>query len=415
MGLAGQKNKQRIGLDPQNKTWKNDQSKFGFKMLQKMGWSEGKGLGANEDGLTEHVKVRLKEDNLGVGADRRTIDNWLDNNSAFDALLKGLNGSGDDGTPEPAAVEKEKPEVLETTSHAKPAHGRLYHRKKFLRNKLVSNYDSKDLNMILGVKADQDVPSDSGTPSTESSDDGDALKQQETPRLKVAAINVHDYFAQRMAAMGLAAGEVNNKDKDAEEDDRPSFGGLGLGAGMGTETSTTPGIGLRTFVKSTGETSVTMALSQNVATSGGTTEVAATVEEPSKKKKKSKGKDESTDSTSSDQKVKVKKSKKDKREKKDKDLKDANTSKGNKRKHAENDSDQAPVTKKSKSSAKSTSDADKSLTTKKSKKDKKSKTESLTPPISPDKTKSKKGKTVKDTEKKKKSKRKEKENCVADR
>ncbi|TPX59494.1 hypothetical protein SpCBS45565_g07727 [Spizellomyces sp. 'palustris'] len=412
MGLAGQKNKQRIGLDPQNKTWKNDQSKFGFKMLQKMGWSEGKGLGANEDGLREHVKVRLKEDNLGVGADRRSIDNWLDNNSAFDALLKGLNGSGDDSTPEPAAVEKEKPEVLETKLDARPAHGRLYHRKKFLRNKLVSNYDSKDLNMILGVKADQDVPSDSGTPTTESSDDGDAVKQQETPLLKIAATNVHDYFAQRMAAMGLAAGKVNNKDKDLEEDDRPSFGGLGLGAGIGTETSTTSGFGLRSFVKSTGETSVTMALGQNVATSSGTTDFASTVEEPSKKKKKSKGKEESI---SSKEKVKEKKSKKDKTEKKDKDLKDANTSKRNKRKHAEDDSDPAPVNKKSKSYAESTSDTDKSLTTKKSKKEKKSKTESVTPPISPDNTKSKSGKIVKDAEKKKKNKRKEKENCVADR
>ena len=35
-------------------------------MLQKMGWAEGKGLGANEDGMQEHVKVSLKRDNLGA-------------------------------------------------------------------------------------------------------------------------------------------------------------------------------------------------------------------------------------------------------------------------------------------------------------------------------------------------------------
>ncbi|RKO90659.1 hypothetical protein BDK51DRAFT_5596, partial [Blyttiomyces helicus] len=67
MGLAGPRIKQRIGLDPQNKQWKDDQSKFGLKMMQKMGWSEGKGLGAREDGQTEHVKIKLKEDNLGTG------------------------------------------------------------------------------------------------------------------------------------------------------------------------------------------------------------------------------------------------------------------------------------------------------------------------------------------------------------
>ena len=33
--------------------------------MEKMGWSKGKGLGANEDGKREHVKVSLKTDNRG--------------------------------------------------------------------------------------------------------------------------------------------------------------------------------------------------------------------------------------------------------------------------------------------------------------------------------------------------------------
>ena len=60
-------------------------------MLEKMGWSEGKGLGQHEDGMREHIKVNFKADTLGVGADKRTVDNWLDNTSAFDALLQSLN------------------------------------------------------------------------------------------------------------------------------------------------------------------------------------------------------------------------------------------------------------------------------------------------------------------------------------
>lgn len=30
-----------------------------------MGWEKGKGLGAKEDGMTEHIKVRFKSDTKG--------------------------------------------------------------------------------------------------------------------------------------------------------------------------------------------------------------------------------------------------------------------------------------------------------------------------------------------------------------
>jgi glycosyltransferase involved in cell wall biosynthesis len=44
MGLAGPKADHKIPLDPQNTRWSSDKNKFSYKLLKRMGWSEGKGL-----------------------------------------------------------------------------------------------------------------------------------------------------------------------------------------------------------------------------------------------------------------------------------------------------------------------------------------------------------------------------------
>jgi hypothetical protein len=40
---------------------------FARKQLESMGWSEGKGLGKNEDGITKALKARCKQDVFGLG------------------------------------------------------------------------------------------------------------------------------------------------------------------------------------------------------------------------------------------------------------------------------------------------------------------------------------------------------------
>ncbi|XP_073480808.1 PIN2/TERF1-interacting telomerase inhibitor 1-like [Aquarana catesbeiana] len=60
--------KQKWSVDPRNSAWTKDDSKFGQKMLEKMGWSKGKGLGAQEQGSTEHIKVQVMNNTLGFGA-----------------------------------------------------------------------------------------------------------------------------------------------------------------------------------------------------------------------------------------------------------------------------------------------------------------------------------------------------------
>ena len=70
--------KECIAVDPNNKLWANgiylslficfnflDQSAIGFKLLQKMGWSQGKGLGSKENGITDYLRVDQRQENKG--------------------------------------------------------------------------------------------------------------------------------------------------------------------------------------------------------------------------------------------------------------------------------------------------------------------------------------------------------------
>lgn len=64
----------------------------GYKLLASMGWKEGQGLGANGQGIVEHIKVKKKADSLGVGTEKamKKNEDWLLNMSVFDKMLAGL-------------------------------------------------------------------------------------------------------------------------------------------------------------------------------------------------------------------------------------------------------------------------------------------------------------------------------------
>ena len=76
--------------------------------MEKMGWSKGKGLGANEDGRVQvgrardlagvadisvqHVSVKQKDNNKGVGFEGQD-DTWLAHQSDFQVLTTALHCS----------------------------------------------------------------------------------------------------------------------------------------------------------------------------------------------------------------------------------------------------------------------------------------------------------------------------------
>ncbi|CAM9595027.1 unnamed protein product, partial [Phaeothamnion confervicola] len=88
--------------DTLNKAWKDDTSSFAYRMMLKMGWSKGKGLGVKEDGIATHVRVVKKGDQLGLGAahDRTGDSDWSATAASFESVLARLGaayGTGSGG------------------------------------------------------------------------------------------------------------------------------------------------------------------------------------------------------------------------------------------------------------------------------------------------------------------------------
>jgi Pin2-interacting protein X1 len=179
-----------------------DTSSFGRKMLEKMGWKSGQGLGLNCDGTTSHIKIALKDNTLGIGASIKDAEGgWLNNSKSYQEVLDRLskannNDVDDDGkskktkkndskkSNEKAAdklkVEKKskksssrdeksskkkkskkssssddeksskKKSKKDSKDPVKQTVLKSAHRAKFIRNKAVSTYSEASLKEILG-------------------------------------------------------------------------------------------------------------------------------------------------------------------------------------------------------------------------------------------------------------------------
>ncbi|GBG31039.1 Protein PXR1 [Hondaea fermentalgiana] len=81
------------GMDTLNQRWANDKNKFGYKMMLKMGWSDGKGTGKNEDGRASHVKVEKRTETLGLGTEEDGVGNvaFQGQINNFNDVLRSLN------------------------------------------------------------------------------------------------------------------------------------------------------------------------------------------------------------------------------------------------------------------------------------------------------------------------------------
>ncbi|XP_064138792.1 G patch domain-containing protein 4 isoform X1 [Loxodonta africana] len=109
--------------------------KFAEEQLLKHGWTQGKGLGRKENGITQAIRVTLKQDTHGVGHDpaKEFTDHWwneLFNKTAASLVVE----TGQDGV-------QIKHVSKETTRHDRPKPNLLY--QKFVKTATLTSSGEK--------------------------------------------------------------------------------------------------------------------------------------------------------------------------------------------------------------------------------------------------------------------------------
>ncbi|CAA92701.1 G-patch domain-containing protein [Caenorhabditis elegans] len=208
--LAEPKRKQKISIDPQNLTWKNDDQKLSKKLMEKMGWSEGDGLGRNRQGNADSVKLKANTSGRGLGADKMADydSTWISHHDDFADLLAALNKNKEQ---EPEQTEEEKNAAAEKISielKSKSIRRRI-HYQKFTRAKDTSNYSDSHKKGILGygrLKSDNaeekiEEKTENSSVKSDSSDSQADSQEKKEGNNTVSTLSVGDYFAAKMAAL----------------------------------------------------------------------------------------------------------------------------------------------------------------------------------------------------------------------
>lgn len=184
-------------------------------MLEKMGWSQGKGLGAKEDGIIEHVKVSYKNDSKGIGF-KDNGEQWTENEDKFASLLESLSQAVNGDT----SVKEQKTKISSLEEKSQNSKARVHYH-KFTRGKDISRYSEKDLASIFG-KTTKKEPEENVESCVEDSE------------VKTFGVDTHvvgsmvDYFKQKLPDFKRNTAVVgNNMNHNSDEDsdsERPAFG-----------------------------------------------------------------------------------------------------------------------------------------------------------------------------------------------
>ncbi|XP_023348470.1 PIN2/TERF1-interacting telomerase inhibitor 1-like [Eurytemora carolleeae] len=196
MALAEPRRRTKWTLNPRGNIWANDTNKFGQKLMEKMGWEQGKGLGANQDGRIAPVTLRHKDDAKGIGFQGHD-DTWLAHQDDFQAVLAALNS--EHGTATESGENTEVKGSLEETSKSSK---KRVHYQKFTRGKDLKNYSADDLGCILGTKSEKRKSKKrekEGAKATEVAETEVGKEEKSHGLVTIQGGNYQDYFKKKMA------------------------------------------------------------------------------------------------------------------------------------------------------------------------------------------------------------------------
>lgn len=198
--LSEPRRRQKWTLNPRGNLWSKDENKLGNKLMEKMGWETGQGLGAKQDGMLEPIQVKKKEDKKGIGHEGHD-DTWLAHQDDFQAVLAALNEAHNGGVEneKPKEVDDEDAEKRSLEKDSKKSKRRVHYH-KFTRGKDLANYSANDLGSILGTNSAKRNPKPESEPSTPEQEESEEETEKDE-KFTVQKSTVQEYFAKKMAEL----------------------------------------------------------------------------------------------------------------------------------------------------------------------------------------------------------------------
>ncbi|CAF1058727.1 unnamed protein product [Didymodactylos carnosus] len=194
VSLAEKRTKIRYTVN-QKTEWTDDSSKFGQRMLEKMGWKQGVGLGKDESGRVEHISLAFKDNLKGVGyMSNKYDDTWVHHQDGFDNVLQQLQQQYSTATTTFLSTKCNNTSNLVEKLEATKTRFRY---KKQSGGKDLSTRSSSDLDCIFGWNKMKQIKQNDETTATTIVDD-------ENKNYVTSKQSIQDYFKEKSKQVLLA-------------------------------------------------------------------------------------------------------------------------------------------------------------------------------------------------------------------